>query len=278
MRLKSAWDDHFSRPVLESVSRRGDRLPVRQARPPGTAGRCRGGTSTYLPHVNVPFSHPSGGRAQKDGRKVRWCCQGTFTLGRSPRPATSARHGVHPVRHAGRALQRHDAGRAPCARPPVEIDIFVRGRRCHRLPRTKMSISTPEGASARPDRHGPARDTAQRTSPADRLSSTGKARQSRGAQAVPMGQHVELDREARQPRGRRPPPARNHSGLPGRARSGPARRPAPLFPGGLVHHGLDLAGEVGRSVPPVEGPPCGGHGANVSEPAVLAVAVQPRAS
>ena len=76
-----------------SVSRRGDRLPVRQARPPGTAGRCRGGTSTYLPHVNVPFSHPSGGRAQKDGRKVRWCCQGTFTLGRSPRPASSTRHG-----------------------------------------------------------------------------------------------------------------------------------------------------------------------------------------
>ena len=76
-----------------SVSRRGDRLPVRQARPPGSAGRCRGGTSTYLPHVNVPFSHPSGGRAQKDGRKVRWCCQGTFTLGRSPRPASSTRHG-----------------------------------------------------------------------------------------------------------------------------------------------------------------------------------------
>ena len=34
---------------------------------------------TYLPNVNVPFSHPSGGRAQKDGRKVRSCDEGTFT-------------------------------------------------------------------------------------------------------------------------------------------------------------------------------------------------------
>ena len=146
--------------------------------------------------MNVPFSHPSGGRAQKDGRKVRWCCQGTFTLGRSPRPASSTRHGVHPVRHAGRALQRHDAGRAPCARPPVEIDIFVRDRRCHRLPRTKMSISTPEGASARPDRHDPACDAAQRaTRPSGHRRRTGRARPGSTAE----------------PRGRRPPPARNHS-------------------------------------------------------------------
>ena len=135
--------------------------------------------------MNVPFSHPSGGRAQKDGRKVRWCCEGTFTLSRTPRPASSTRHGAHPVRHAGRALQRHDAGRAPCARPPVEIDIFVRDRRCHRLPRTKMSISTPEGASARSDRHSPARDTTQHaTRPSTR----------RGSADVAGGQ-VELDRK-----------------------------------------------------------------------------------
>ena len=30
--------------------------------------------------MNVPFSHPSGGRPQKDGRKVRWCWKGTFTF------------------------------------------------------------------------------------------------------------------------------------------------------------------------------------------------------
>ena len=34
--------------------------------------------------MNVPFSHPSGGKAQKDGRKVRSCDEGTFT------PSTTA--------------------------------------------------------------------------------------------------------------------------------------------------------------------------------------------
>ena len=89
-RLKSAWDDHFSHPAASRpVSRRGDRPPVHQARPPGTAGRYRGETSTYLPNVNVPFSHPSGGRAQKDGRKVRPRDELPLTLGRSPRPTLS---------------------------------------------------------------------------------------------------------------------------------------------------------------------------------------------
>ena len=36
----------------------------------GSGGR-RASTSTELRRVNVPFSHPSGGRGQKDGRKVR---------------------------------------------------------------------------------------------------------------------------------------------------------------------------------------------------------------
>ena len=89
-RLKSAWDDHFSRPgASRPVSCRGDRPPVRQARPPGTAGRCRGGTSTYLPNVNVPFSHPSDLYPQKDGRKVRSRDELPLTLGRSPRPTLS---------------------------------------------------------------------------------------------------------------------------------------------------------------------------------------------
>ena len=60
----------------------------------------RAGTSTYLPNTNVPFSHPSGGKAQKDGRKVRSRDEGTFTsstmvdVRRAPpgalRPARSA--------------------------------------------------------------------------------------------------------------------------------------------------------------------------------------------
>ena len=44
--------------------------------------------------MNVPFSHPSGGRGQKDGRKVRWCWEGTFTF----RCAPGGRSGAAPVR------------------------------------------------------------------------------------------------------------------------------------------------------------------------------------
>ena len=71
--LKVCGDDRFSRPgVGRSVSCRGDR-------PPGPADRCRAGTSTYLPNMNVLFSHPSELYPQKDGRKVRSCDEGTFT-------------------------------------------------------------------------------------------------------------------------------------------------------------------------------------------------------
>ena len=51
--------------------------------------RLRGGptvrpTSTEVRHVNVPFSHPSEVYPQKDGRKVRWCWEGTFAFRRAP--------------------------------------------------------------------------------------------------------------------------------------------------------------------------------------------------
>ena len=42
-------------------------------------------TSTYLCNTNVPFSHPSGGRGQKDGRKVRSCDELPLTLGLAAR-------------------------------------------------------------------------------------------------------------------------------------------------------------------------------------------------
>ncbi len=60
-------------PVVAERGRRRGRAPSGPAAPGG------GGTSTYFPNVNVPFSHPSGVRAQKDGRKVRPCDEGTFT-------------------------------------------------------------------------------------------------------------------------------------------------------------------------------------------------------
>ena len=76
--LKVCGDDRFSRPgVGRSVSCRGDR-------PPGPADRCRAGTSTYLPNMNVLFSHPSELYPQKDGRKVRSRDKSTFTLDRAP--------------------------------------------------------------------------------------------------------------------------------------------------------------------------------------------------
>ena len=46
----------------------------------GEEGARRAPTSTEVRHMNVPFSHPSDLYPQKDGRKVRWCCEGTFTF------------------------------------------------------------------------------------------------------------------------------------------------------------------------------------------------------
>ena len=53
-------------------------------RPPGPllSASGRGGTSTYLPNVDVLFSHPSELRPQKDGRKVRPRDKGTSTSSR----------------------------------------------------------------------------------------------------------------------------------------------------------------------------------------------------
>ena len=43
--------------------------------------------------MNVPFSHSSGGRGQKDGRKVRWCWEGTLTFRRAAREGEARARG-----------------------------------------------------------------------------------------------------------------------------------------------------------------------------------------
>ena len=88
-----------SAPVVAERGRRG-RVPSGPAAPGG------GGTSTYFPNVNVPFSHPSGVRAQKDGRKVRPCDEGTFTS--STAIDTRGGSGGNP----GRVGRQPGAGRA----------------------------------------------------------------------------------------------------------------------------------------------------------------------
>ena len=77
----------------------------------GEAGR-RAPTSTEVRHMNVPFSHPSEGKAQKDGRKVRWCWKGTFTF-RTPDEhpdAVPARSPRRPGRPSPGARLRRPAG------------------------------------------------------------------------------------------------------------------------------------------------------------------------
>ena len=56
-----------------------------QAEPSGR----RAPTSTYLRHVNVPFSQPSELYPQKDGRKVRSRWKGTFVFRRDSRMSRS---------------------------------------------------------------------------------------------------------------------------------------------------------------------------------------------
>ena len=43
------------------------------------AGVRRNVNVPFPSHMNVPFSHPSGGKAQKNGRKVRSLNEGTLT-------------------------------------------------------------------------------------------------------------------------------------------------------------------------------------------------------
>ena len=71
-------------------------------------------TSTEVRRVNVPFSHPSGSRPQKDGRKVRWCCEGTFTSG--------------VLRSGARSLGCRTRSRLPPAAPPSPPPRSVRFR------------------------------------------------------------------------------------------------------------------------------------------------------
>ena len=70
----------------------------------------RAGTRTYLSNVNVPFSHPSGDKPQKDGRKVRSRDEGTLTLG-ARRPLGSACAPSHPEEASG------SCGRGLCDAP-----------------------------------------------------------------------------------------------------------------------------------------------------------------
>ena len=71
----------------------------------------RAPTSTELRHTNVPFSHPSEGKGQKDGRKVRSCDELPLTLG-------------------GGSLCADCLARA--ARPGILVARRVRLRRCPR--------------------------------------------------------------------------------------------------------------------------------------------------
>ena len=90
----------------------------------GRAASCglrpvRAGTSTYLCNTNVPFSHPSEGRAQKDGRKVRSRWEGTFTSSTTVddrRAPSGAARPVRPVRRASPGVLR-PARSARCGPP-----------------------------------------------------------------------------------------------------------------------------------------------------------------
>ena len=84
-------------------------------------------TSTYLCNTNVPFSHPSAGRGQKDGRKVRSRWEGTFTFRRAPLG--------HPDIVPGRAPARHlHGGRPPPApRPSPARDHLRLALRLHAI-------------------------------------------------------------------------------------------------------------------------------------------------
>ena len=133
-----------SAPVVAERGRRG-RAPSGPAAPGG------GGTSTYFPNVNVPFSHPSGVRAQKDGRKVRPCDEGTFTS--STAIDTRGGSGDNPGGSGGRCPDRQQRrgapvpGRGVCARsghtgpsgvgpgPPVDGEAPVL-----RAPEARMRI------------------------------------------------------------------------------------------------------------------------------------------
>ena len=68
-----------------------------QAEPSGR----RAPTSTYLRHVNVPFSQPSELYPQKVGRKVRSRWKGTFVFRRDSR-MSRARAPDHPTQPAFR--------------------------------------------------------------------------------------------------------------------------------------------------------------------------------
>ena len=60
----------------------------------------RAGTSTYLPNVNVPFSHPSDLYPQKNGRKVRSRDEGTFTSSTVVDDRRAPPSATHPARSA----------------------------------------------------------------------------------------------------------------------------------------------------------------------------------
>ena len=75
----------------------------------GGPGGRRAPTSTEVRHVNVPFSHPSGGRGQKDGRKVRSRGELPLTLAHDAR-SSSPRRGEPSSRTSG-------CGRTACASP-----------------------------------------------------------------------------------------------------------------------------------------------------------------
>jgi len=123
--------------------------------------------------VNVPFSHPSGGRAQKDGRKVRSRWEGTFTFrhgrrqpgGRASRAArgrpTSPPSASDPSPRS--VVFRFEIGsRSPAERPaganrtppPPEDDHFPCPRRDHNPGTTHPDERTAHGRTG-PPRNNP---------------------------------------------------------------------------------------------------------------------------
>lgn len=94
----------------------------------GRGGAGRGGrgasTSTEVRRVDVPFSYPSEVYPQKDERKIRWCCEGTFTF----RPVPYGRRGAAPARSLrGPSRPALEAGAGGLRRPVGSSGRLRRG-------------------------------------------------------------------------------------------------------------------------------------------------------
>ena len=134
---------------------------MRNTTDPGEGGR-RGPTSTELRHVNVPFSHPSGGRPQKDGRKVRSRCRPQSTLAAPPalprnQPIQMIESGSLPSlrRLAMSKVRPSREGHPRASVPFAEIGSLPHRDRSGSAPRS-VEFRTEIGPVPRRDRFSPA--------------------------------------------------------------------------------------------------------------------------